>query len=1499
MRGRRKLLVIIVAILMLFTYLYISSATLAYADDGDDSVTESEEFNYRGLFYYKLIDDELHITRAVDDNHYDEDGNITLTDRCLITRLEIPETLDVNGTSYPVEYIDGSVWDGTGAFKDCFNLTYLSLPSSLKSIGDKAFAGCTNLTNVRLPDGLEFLGSGAFQSCTVLESVNIPKNCRTHEYAGEQAYPGPFANTPALESVVLEDGRESIGNGFFEYSGMKEITIPDSVTSMGSWAFYGTENLEMVHFSENSALESIGWKAFCGSGVKSFTMPDTVNFVDVGAFAGCERLETVRLSASMTCNQYQTERGYDTGIFQGCTSLTNIIFPEGLTEIGRCWFFDSPIKTITIPASVTEIDSDAFRCCLDLEEVVFEEGCSLETIGATAFRKDASLETFSFPNTLKTIKAYAFENSGLTSAVLPDSLETMYAGVFNGCADLASVTIPAGMTYEWGYDNGAFEGSNSLKTVVFKPGVTKIDAGLFGWNEGIVDIEIPEGVTSIGARAFRRARSLKTVTLPKTLQTIDDDAFSDCDSLETLVFRGSRPEVTSSICSGTEAIVEFGTWDAKPDNWGGTLTFVGRISSDPSDTVKVRGSFTTTYDDKARLFSVDKGFVYKDAYFSGSTLEYNHSLATMSLCMAFSAYAAKPYESYDTAYDPTYDANILNLMSQCGFANDDCYRSYRFNEVPSESSIACAIGRKSILVDDQEVTLIAVAVRSGGYEDEWASNFRLGSSGDHEGFDWGAEQVKTYIRDYIVENKISGDVKIWITGFSRGAAVATHTAAKLDDQGGFRYKDESSETGYARVNYDKDSIYAYGFATPAGACKASKPHSSKYGNIWNVIEYNDPVPLVAPGKWGFDRYGTTMILPYRESNDLRTYKAYFARMKTRLNAGYGYNIEDFTNYHLVPANTPDKKNHDTQGTVLRKSINAVADAIGDRAKYFDKYELEVMAFVENKMGGEVMDYDLGEFTGSLIKDFLLIKLPQLTVQHPKLVATVTANLSTLFEVHADQDYYVGWMQLMDTNYPNPLPLVWGDPCYRVFKGNCPVDLYVYDTDGEIVASIVDDEPSANTDQSIVVSVDENGQKVAYLPNSGNYRVVVEAREACDVSCGIEEVNAERGNPVRSTTFETTSLAAHASMEAEIPPISDAEMDTAAEEGSGAQYSMNKDGGEVEIENDLHGADAISGRTFEITTTCDEAKGQVYGGGSFIEGSFVRLEAVGTDQYYCEGFYIDGVRCEGVDDENPDVIRFKVTGDTVVEARFAEKTAIPTPSVTSGLVYNGKKQIGVSVGDGYTVQGGTATNAGNYTAAVTPAREYMWDNGTCKALELNWAIKPAAVSSVVLSKTSFVYTGKVQKPSVKSVNAGSVSLKSSDYKVSYSNASSKAAALYKVTVTGKGNFTGTKTVSYKIAQAANKATAAKASVKKTFKATKLKKKSAKVTLPKVSARFGTAKWKVTAKDKKGVLSLKGKKIVVKKGAKKGTYRIKLKASVAGTKNYKGASTKVVKVTVRVK
>jgi len=210
----------------------------------------------------------------------------------------------------------------------------------------------------------------------------------------------------------------------------------------------------------------------------------------------------------------------------------------------------------------------------------------------------------------------------------------------------------------------------------------------------------------------------------------------------------------------------------------------------------------------------------------------------------------------------------------------------------------------------------------------------------------------------------------------------------------------------------------------------------------------------------------------------------------------------------------------------------------------------------------------------------------------------------------------------------------------------------------------------------------------------------------------------------------------------------------------------------------------------------------------------------------------------------------------------------------------------------------ATPAGSYKVIVSvkAAGEGIYKAATKKVTYTIKVAKASVKSATIAKVTDKAYTGKKIAPAPK-VTLGGVTLKKgTDYTLTYAKNVKVGTAT--ITVTGKGNYTGTKTLKFKIVQAANKATVKSTSVKKTFKATSLKKKAASVALPKVTAKFGTAKWKVATKDAKKVLSLSGSKVVVKKGAKKGTYTIKLKASVAKTANYKAATTKTVTVKVTV-
>ena len=828
---------------------------------------------------------------------------------------------------------------------------------------------------------------------------------------------------------------------------------------------------------------------------------------------------------------------------------------------------------------------------------------------------------------------------------------TDISGMFQRCESVTSMDLSGWDTSKVTDMQGMFVMCINLKSI-----------DLTGWDtRNVSDMSL----------LFDECSNLTTLDLSSFDTSNTEDMFETFEGCYSLtVLKGGKGFNT---CSEAEFPVTMYDKETGEEYTAGTKipsadyrVYVTDMSIDPDDEppMEVHNDFYTTEEVESgklklivpRGFTGDKGYYYKDSYFYKPATEYNQSLATMSLCMAFTAYGLKENtKSTDYSY---YDKHVKRLMTECGFAKNGRYKEYNFNKKPTENSIGYVIGSKSIKVDGNPTTVIAVAVRGGGYEYEWKSNFTIGLSGDHYGFDSSAEDVKRSIISYITTNKIKGDVKVWITGFSRAGAVATQTAAKLNDVSSFAYEDDDSETGYNTVNMDKESIYAYGFATPAGADFSSDPHSSKYNNIWNVIEYNDPVPLVAPGKWKCDRYGTTKVFIYKESNN--AYNQYIDRVATRLNNGKGYNISKFTNYKSVAPTgvinkivinelvaIKDPFNHDTQGTVLRKSVKSLANAIGDRKQYSTYYQ-STLSDTLAKVMNDNYSFNIAEVLINAVEI-----VPEFVELHPHLTVTLQKNRATLIEPHADQEYYIAWMQLMDPNYKLSLPEAWGNENYRVFKANCPVDLYVYDASNNVIASIVNEVPSDEENQEIIVSIDENGQKIAYLPVDSDYRVEVVAREDSEVSCGVEEYDAEFGEPSRVTAFETVPLEADKALSADVSALSDTELTEGASEGSSVDYTLNKDGGEVPVEADLRGEDEIAAHTYTVSASYDETAGIVLGGGSFTEGSFASLEAACNAGYIFDGFYIDGEKCTNDISEDGLSIRIKVTKDTDVEARFAK------------------------------------------------------------------------------------------------------------------------------------------------------------------------------------------------------------------------------------------------------
>ncbi len=322
---------------------------------------------------------------------------------------------------------------GSSAFSDCTSLTSVSLPASLTSIGNSAFRGCTgleevifnkssinmgntlsiehyafedcnSLKDITLPGNLEYIGCDVFTS-PYITSITVPKSVTSMDHGMDSA----FSRCLNLETVTFESGMTTIPSyALYNCKSVKKTIIPESVTEIGSCAFYGCTGGQGA-IDLPASLTSIGSSAFeACTGLTSVSLPASLTSIGNSAFRGCTGLEEVIFNKS-SINMGNT-LSIEHYAFEDCNSLKDITLPGNLEYIG-CDVFTSPyITSITVPKSVTSMDhgmDSAFSRCLNLETVTFESG--MTTIPSYALYNCKSIKKVMIPSSVKEISSYAFD----------------------------------------------------------------------------------------------------------------------------------------------------------------------------------------------------------------------------------------------------------------------------------------------------------------------------------------------------------------------------------------------------------------------------------------------------------------------------------------------------------------------------------------------------------------------------------------------------------------------------------------------------------------------------------------------------------------------------------------------------------------------------------------------------------------------------------------------------------------------------------------------------------------------------------------------------------------------------------------------------------------------------------------------------------------------------------------------------------------------------------
>jgi len=484
------------------------------------------------------------------------------------------------------------------AFIRCTSLTTITIPASVGSIGYQVFAGCISLTNITIPTSVTSFGYGAFENCSSLTSITIPasvtsidgdsvfRNCTSltaitvdnsnPNYASEGGVLYNKAKTELIiapegikGSYIIPEGVTFIG-GFSGCTGLTAITIPASVTSLVSDAFYDCNSLTNIIINTDKVSAwgtrlpadnltvtfnaNIGADAFYDcTRLISVTIAETVTSIGSSAFRGCTGLTSITIPDSVTSISW--------GTIYGCTNLTSITLPcdaisntitsdikshitdvtvSGNGAIPRNAFDNcTALERITLGAGITSVSAGDFDGCNALTSIQVDDGNSVySSVNGVLFNKEKTTLIL-FP-------------AGLSvSYSIPESVTNIGNGAFLKCTGLTAITIPAGVT---SIGNDAFSGCNSLNNIIINTDFTTTYNANWGtrfpadnltvtFNKDIGDyafyncarltsVTIGDGVTSIGQAAFSGCSGITEITIGAGVNNFWTNTFSGCTNLK-------------------------------------------------------------------------------------------------------------------------------------------------------------------------------------------------------------------------------------------------------------------------------------------------------------------------------------------------------------------------------------------------------------------------------------------------------------------------------------------------------------------------------------------------------------------------------------------------------------------------------------------------------------------------------------------------------------------------------------------------------------------------------------------------------------------------------------------------------------------------------------------------------------------------------------------------------------------------------------------------------
>ena len=476
---------------------------------------------------------------------------------------------------------DGVTVIKEGAFSVCDSLTELTLPGSLTAIEQQAFAHCYGLTQVVFPEGLTTIGTEAFHQCIGLEKLFLPS---TLTELGWYA----FSGCEALNTVVFLGSAPTIQEPMFNgYAVTCYCPLDDPSWTQAARDAFGTylvtwvsivasgacgpdlrwiidENGRLTVFgngkiSDRYAGEYTPW-ADHRSKVKEIVIEEGVTYIGNYAFSGCTAALTVKLPASVTAIGKYT--------FENCNAMSHTFFSGTQAQwdairIGEenHWMmrsgrhFEAKNESVAYRESCTVTHYDCSVCGYFyhksnggshsyVDGICENCGVSDDWVYSISYTGKVTIKDYVGPGGSVVIPSHIeelpvtdikgeyagtfYDNTTITSVTIPNTITTLPASLFSGCANLYDVTIPESVT---AIGNNAFRNCTRLQTIVFPDSVTDISSAVFYGCTALKNVTLPKGLTTVPDSIFHGCTKLASITLPETVTEIGYAAFWDCSSL--------------------------------------------------------------------------------------------------------------------------------------------------------------------------------------------------------------------------------------------------------------------------------------------------------------------------------------------------------------------------------------------------------------------------------------------------------------------------------------------------------------------------------------------------------------------------------------------------------------------------------------------------------------------------------------------------------------------------------------------------------------------------------------------------------------------------------------------------------------------------------------------------------------------------------------------------------------------------------------------------------